>query len=423
MNLLIGIQCEGIDLAAIKEMLNHQGLIFEEYVEGKDYTCIIKIHSDSISNNENVVIVDQLFSIEDVIVALSGKLEKNLVHPEVNGFELLLVEKIKNVFFKQDLPFVRKWFWPDFKQACFIMTHDIDRMSIPPINARKETPLFIKAFLYLKYYYLKQVKKVVKFTDYVDKITEIEKKYGVHSTFFFFPEYDDISSFISTIKKLDYEGFEVGVHSESTNYEELKSEKEIIESYLGKEIFGTRHHLLNFVAPTTWLYQEKLLDYDLTFYHNHEFGYRAGLCFPYRPLNTVSIIEIPTTFMDWTALDKNMTYSQIKEELTLRKEQIERHNGCLVLNFHNEYFNKLVFPHITKIFMELLESSKNDYWVATAKECADWWCGRETAKVDIRFENSKYTILSSYDNLPLVIEFEGDAPIQFYSKIDLLSDK
>ncbi len=111
--------------------------------------------------------------------------------------------------------------------------------------------------------------------------------------------------------------------------------------------------------------------------------------------------------MDWTALHKKMTYVQIKEELLTILKQIEKYNGCLVLNFHNEYFNKIVFPQVYNTFIDILEyTQKNDYWVTTARECVEWWKKRESSKIDVRLENNKI-IGTSSDEVPLAIEYKG----------------
>ena len=408
--LKVAIQGEKLHLRILKEMLNHQGIIFEEFDEEKEYPCVISTSDEhKYINRDDVIAVDKIIPIEKIISALSGTLDKNLIGPEVNKYEVKLVEEIKKVFFNQNLPLIIKWFWPDFAKYCCVMTHDIDRLNIPPNSARKETPSLIKVLMYIMYYYQKYILRKKKFEDYIDLIIALENRYNVKSSFYFFPDYDreeHNNDFINVLNKLKKENFEVGLHSNSTSLEQLEKEKERLEKNLGKRVFGTRQHGLKFMVPQTWQYQEKLLDYDLSFYHNEEFGFRAGLCFPYRPLNTHSIIEIPTSFMDWTALHKKMTYEQIKEELSEIIKQIEKYNGCLVLNFHNEYFNKWVFPHIYKTFIDILEYIQKDYWIATGNECVKWWKKRESAIIDSKFENNKI-IGTSSDEVPLIIEYNG----------------
>ena len=409
MELKIAIQGKELHLRVLKEMLNHQGIIFEGFDGKREYPCVISTSDEYKDiNRDDVIVVDKIVPVEKIISTLSGTLDKNLKEPEINKYEVKLIEEIKKTFFNQNLPLIRKWFWPNSAKYCCVMTHDIDNLSIPPITARRETPNLIKALMYIMYYYQKYILRKKKFRDYIDLIITLENRYNVKSSFYFFPDYsdDEHEDFINVLNKLKKENFEVGLHSNSTNLEQLKKEKQELEKNLCKKVFGTRQHGLKFSVPQMWEYQDKLLDYDLSFYRNEEFGFRAGLCFPYRPLNTTSIIEIPTPFMDWTALHKKMTYEQIKKELSEIIKQIEKYNGCLVLNFHNEYFNKVVFPHIYKTFVDTLEYIQKGYWVTTARECVEWWKRREATKLDIRLEKNKIIGTSSAE-VPLIIEYDG----------------
>lgn len=409
MNLKIGISGEKLRLRALQEMLSHQGVIFEEFNEKEEYPCVISTGDNpEYINRDNVIVADEIIHMTEIISALSGTLKNNLQEPEVNYCEIKLVGEIRKVFFEQNMPFIRKWFWPNFAKYCCIITHDIDNLSIPPNFFRKEAPILIKGLMTAKYYFQRYVLGKKKYNDYIDIIIGLENKYKVKSSFYFFPNYEGVDSgeFIKLLYKLREGKFEVGLHSKSTNLEELEEEVEELERKSGEKVFGARQHGLIIIVPQTWEYQEKLLDYDLSFYRNEEFGFRAGLCFPYRPLNTSSIIEIPTSFMDWSAIFEEMTYEQIKRELSRLIKQIEIHNGCLVFNFHNEYFNRLLYPHIYRTFIYILKYIQKDCWVTTAKECVEWWKKRESVKIDFEFKN-KNIVGTSSEEVPLVIEYQN----------------
>jgi peptidoglycan/xylan/chitin deacetylase (PgdA/CDA1 family) len=406
-NLVVGISGQDPHLRVLKEMLSHQGVLFEEFSAERTYPCIIQTSSKRLEGTKDpkTIVADAIMPVDKIIMLLSGKSNISLDEPEINKYELLLVDAIKKVFSDQNLPFIRKWFWPGFADYCCIITHDIDRLNIPPNNFMRETPLLVKMLTYGIYLYQSRLQKKSEFDDHIDLILELEKKHGVRSSFYFFPEYAEKERFSRIIEDMRNDVFEIGLHSNATSREELIEEINQFREHHLLQISGTRQHLLNFTVPSTWLHQETLLDYDLSFYSNEKFGYRAGLCFPYRPLNTTSILEIPTSFMDWTVLNSKMDWKKLQRELNYIIESVEHYNGCLVVNFHNEYFNKIIYPHIYKSFIRILEHIQEKYWVATAKECADWWKIRESAQIDVQFKEGNISGKSSVE-IPLVIEYK-----------------
>jgi hypothetical protein len=415
MNLKIGIFGSGISFTILKEFLNHIGIIYEPYKKDKEYPLVIISDSENFTAfiDENTIVFDEIIPIDKVTKILNGQSESILETPLLNEYEKELLNQIRKSIFDSNLPLVRKWFWPSFEKYCCIITHDIDRLNIPPNNYMHKTPIIMKIIAHLQYVYKRKIQKKNEFTDYIDLLIDIEKKYSVKSSFYFFPEYTEEKRFLKILDQLQKDNFEIGLHSNSSNYIELEEEIKKFEDKKAITIKGTRQHLLKFDAHTTWQYQEKLLEYDLSFYFNEYFGFRAGLCNPYRPLNTSSIIEIPTSFMDWTALNLEMNYQEIEEKLNKVIHMIEEYNGCLVVNYHNEYFNKLLYPHIYKSFIYILKHIQTNYWITTSRECTKWWKLREKAHIDICLKE-RTIIGTSTDNIPIVIE--SPASNEIYTK-------
>ena len=109
--------------------------------------------------------------------------------------------------------------------------------------------------------------------------------------------------------------------------------------------------------------------------------------------------------MDWTGLFRGYNKNQHLEIIKKIMNTVEKYKGCIVFSFHNSYINKRLYPEIYEPFLETLNYvSKKEYWIATARECAEWWLKRENAKLDVYFENGKI-IGESNIKLPLQIEY------------------
>jgi hypothetical protein len=142
--------------------------------------------------------------------------------------------------------------------------------------------------------------------------------------------------------------------------------------------------------PHTWRYQESAgFSYDATHAYNDKFGFRAGTCRPYHPFDALTkerfdILELPTSFMDWTALHKGMGHAAMMDKVRELCSVVEAHHGAFVPIFHNMYVNGRTHPDVRKTFIETIKYIKEKkYWVATGAECAAWWRLRERAKLSI----------------------------------------
>jgi hypothetical protein len=168
---------------------------------------------------------------------------------------------------------------------------------------------------------------------------------------------------------------------------------------------------LKFNVPKTWRYEEKLgFEYDASFSDNKCLGFRGGICYPYHPFDEdqkekFQILELPTSFMDWTVLSSGIGLENSLKRIYELMQIIENNNGCLVVNFHNTYINKKTFPTISKLYLNLLnELKRRRYWVAKAKECYEWWIKRENVNIQILLEDGKIMMKSSSGEFPIIIE-------------------
>ncbi|HSV49607.1 MAG TPA: hypothetical protein VLH35_04760 [Candidatus Acidoferrales bacterium] len=100
----------------------------------------------------------------------------------------------------------------------------------------------------------------------VPKVREIEEKFGIKSTFFFRPLYDDcspIAEYSETLRDLKAHGWEVGLHANNTaTQENVNKEKALIEQALGAPIVGCRIHCLKLTENTYPNFAKAGIKYD-----------------------------------------------------------------------------------------------------------------------------------------------------------------
>ncbi len=144
----------------------------------------------------------------------------------------------------------------------------------------------------------------------IPKVMEIEEKYGIRSTFFFRPMYDDgtgVETYRETMGALLAGGWEVGLHSNDTlTPQEVASEKKTVEKAAGQPVSGSRVHYLKVTENTFANLARAGIKYD------------SSLCFKKEQIdsrNTGFLVKdglaiFPVTFMDAYLF----TYMHLTEE-------------------------------------------------------------------------------------------------------------
>jgi len=207
---------------------------------------------------------------------------------------------------------------------------------------------------------------------------ELEEHYGYRSTFFFLALKNALSiegrkysykdpKVRRVIRKLDDVGWEVALHGSRYNNENLDYlviQKDRIEQILGKEIDGCRHHWLRVLFPSSWhLYGNAGFKYssNMGWYHPYN-GFRAGTCFPYWPLDGSEkrgegILEIPFQLMDENSIEKPDDYLNL---FSTYIERVKSVGGCLVINFHQEYFDESQAAGVNGVYCNILSALSED---------------------------------------------------------------
>lgn len=400
---------EGIRKDVVCELLSQHGILYEDIKHGLNnkYPCILLIESDIESkknglnkclNPVNIIHIDRIIPIDKLIQAYTGNFEEpylmdQLIDPIISKYGIKILNLIKECYSRVGIPFIQKWYWPNFSDACLIFTHDIDNLSPGNQNG---------TLSYLKYYLLKRLNRSSNVLD----IADIESKNNIRSSFYFFSKYGNEYEFEKILLILEKKGFEIGLHGSLFSYQDttlLNDEIEKLSMTSKTLISGERQHCLNFLNPHTWRYLDGIhLEYDISFFYNDKIGFRCGICHPYHPFDALTfkkfnLIEIPTSFMDFTAIHRQLTEKEIFSWIENLEKAVLKNNGCLVVNFHNEYFGNMKFGHIENSFRMLMKkASSGSYWIATSKDCAQWWKKRSAANI--------YTIEDDGKNVLIVDE-------------------
>ncbi len=422
----------------ISELLNQQGIIFESISQNRlnqsRYPCVIAVNLDKekyelarsfcINGEEGIIKLEINTEFYNLLTGIDDQLYLNdmLCDPIISKYASELSTRIKKIYHLHKLPFVQKWFWPNFSNSCCVVTHDIDSLDNPP-SFKKNT------LERVRYVYYNLRGKAYKSN--IPIILREESEKDIKSSFYFFSDYgkynQDFVNYLDQVKKAKCE---IGLHGSLNSFQNPKiliQEMKTLEELTETKISGERQHTLNFLIPHTWRYQDQIgLDYDHTFYYNDKFGFRAGLCHPYHPFDPFektkfNVLEIPTSYMDFTAIANKLALEKQKEIINKLGEVVEKYNGCLILNFHNLYINKKKYPSIFNLYRYTLDYIKaNGYWVATAEECAKWWRSRENAKLSVQLLDNILHV-SSNTSLPFYIEDpEGrKQKINIYNEVEI----
>jgi hypothetical protein len=342
------------------------------------------------------VYIDDFLPVNDTILALQGRPVASdgfYCEPHLSVGSKAFLDSVRHSFFLKGLPFVTKTYWPEDAPGCLVLTHDVDWLSYSPLHKSvvRGRPGSRYLGLLLRYAMGKR------FGYNFQSVIKTETEFGVKSTFLFRTHYASHAEKLEgAIRQCRDSGCEVALHAARKSHkspEAMVLEKSAMEGITGSPVSGIREHSLKFEFDKTWRCIETAgLQYDMTFGGNVTTGFRAGLCHPYRPLSTdgstYSLLEIPTSFMDWTVIHVGFDYAKIEALLVRLIDSVTSLNGCLCVNFHNTYVDRDLFPDIERAYRVLISQCKAaGFWVATAKECADWWTRREKAALNAHSED------------------------------------
>jgi len=222
-----------------------------------------------------------------------------------------------------------------------------------------------------------------------DAITELESTLGVRSAFYFLAEqhllldrpvaewfdptywiehvsrYDPSSPPIATVmRRLDEEGWEVGLHGSLGTYRDpdrFTAEKLLVESALGHELVGGRHHHLRFDPPDTWrLHADAGLRYDTSLGSSERVGFHYGYDLR-RPFDDAFVV-FPLTVMDTALFPVEDDVAAARQRVYDLLEEAREHSAVMTVLWHPRNFST-DYPGQRAVYRDL---------IARAQELGAW---------------------------------------------------
>lgn len=162
-----------------------------------------------------------------------------------------------------------------------------------------------------------------------------------------------------------------GLHPQYKHYtqaEELKKEKEQLETALGFEIKHIRQHFLRFKSPDTWQAQLKAgFKLDSTLGFSQKGGFKCGTCHPF-PIydaerkQAAELWEQPLLLMETPYLNRNAG-KQLLSDLEQLTSEVKKYRGNNTILWHNSSF---VYPEDRALFKKAIE-------IISSEESAQEW--------------------------------------------------
>ena len=307
-----------------------------------------------------------------------------LTRPVVNYYFDFIISGIREFCKMQNIEFTQR---KPFTNFVFSLSHDVDRITYYNLhsllnNIKQLTGLLKsgKSKSYLAREALKIGFHIINIFDSSDPywnfsiLSDLEKKLGIHSTWFFLPEdQKHIDSYYNLTDKkiselmhfLKKEGHEIGLHGtirSHNSFDALIKIRNELFSVTGQNNAGIRQHRLMWKHPDTALIHEKAgFVYDETLGFAGYEGFRNSYCYPFKLFDfekdrMLSHWEIPLVVMESTLLDyRNLDFAGALKAIDVLLSEIKAFNGVFTLLWHNTVFYDAERPGIKAFYTGLLE--------------------------------------------------------------------
>lgn len=207
----------------------------------------------------------------------------------------------------------------------------------------------------------------------LDLLRGPERELGYRSSWNFVPLRYDVAP--ETVRKLQEEGCEVGVHGLRHDGHDLGSKRLLAKRLPVMREYADRWQAVGFRSPATqrqWEWMPTLgFDYDSSYSDTDPYEPQPGGCCTYLPYFNASMVELPIT------LPQDHTLFAILRspdaDLWIRKAQFLRERHAMVLALtHPDYATD---PRVADGYRSLLASFRGDptVWHVLPREVAAWW--------------------------------------------------
>lgn len=259
----------------------------------------------------------------------------------------------------REIPFI--WFWPDGRQSCVLMTHDVE---------------------------------TIKGRDFAPTLMELNRSRGIPASFQVVPEsrYPVPESFLQSIRD---GGCEVNVHDLNhdghlySDRNEFRRRVARINGY-GKA-FGAEGFRAGALYRNLDWYGELDFAYDMSVPSAGHLEPQAGGCCTVMPYFVGELLEIPVT----ATQDYSLFHILQQYSIELWKSEIEtlmRAHGLISFIAHPDY---LIEKRARSCYMELLDHlaelrSQGLAWITLPKQLNNWW--RERSQMSLVRGSNGWTV-------------------------------
>ena len=155
----------------------------------------------------------------------------------------------------------------------------------------------------------------------------------------------------SLMKQFSDRGHDIGLHPSYNAFNDPKKidqERRVLEKASGKHVKVSRQHYLRFAVPETWRHlHNAYIKEDSTLGYAAEPGFRCGTCRPFQVFDIHKSKMLPLTERPLLIMDvslkfyKQFTIEESKTYCSLIVDQVKKHNGELMILWHNSSLSEL----------------------------------------------------------------------------------